>query len=335
MAERDPKFYSELKQLNDDFIKLIESTHKKSPYFDFTPTLNDYIRQFNELDKQYPPGENKANNQLATTTVAPQQQATTNNITFVSTSATTSTLNTTSPPKLTPFAPVTPFSATVNTSTTTTTTANSNTTPFAPLFSSSTQPFVFGVPASTTSSTSTGQPASASNASSFFSFNLAKKEEPKTTAINTNTTFSALQANETAATGDDADDDAPPPEPNVDKYEEPNAKYQIRCKLYERGNVAGGAAQISLLGFGVLFVKQLDSPNKLQVIVRQDPDLRRVLLNEAVTQNIPLKLLPKAVQLIVPGPNGESKFYIAKVKEEKDANQLYELLNSTRTQTVT
>lgn len=206
-SKRDPKFYSELKQLNEDLIKLLKETQDKSPHFDFTDTLQDYIKQFKELESQYPVG---------------------------------------------------------------------------------------GVP-------------------NFFA-KLINQEQTQT------------QINQ-----DDADDDdAPPevPEPNVDKYEEPNAKYSVRCKLYSRGNVVDGTSSISLEGFGILYVKDLETPNKLQVIFRQDPDLRKVLLNQVITQNIPIKQLPKAVQMILPGQAGDTKLYIAKVKEEKDAMALYQVLTS-------
>lgn len=150
----------------------------------------------------------------------------------------------------------------------------------------------------------------------------------------TNTAFNnskSTDANETAATLDgDAgvEEETVPPESNVDKYEEPDAKFQVRCKLYERGKVADGTASINLIGFGVLFVKSMDAANKLQVIFRQDPDLRKVLLNEVITPQIPVKQISKTVQMLIPGPSGETKFYFAKVREEKDATELYELLKS-------
>lgn len=344
---RDPKFYNELKQLNNDFFKLIEATQKTSSYFDYTPTLNDYIRHFKDLDKQFP--EKKPNDignataplfsaNSTTTNTFP----TTNNITFGSNTTATATTNqptTTpvSPPKLTPFAPMKPFSTTSTISATST-----SSTPFAPINSSASQPFVFGTPPTVSATTAANSITAPTNTSSFFSFNLAKKDDNNTasnavspflTSVNNTATAgigAAANANANAGGADEADEDAPPPEPNVEKYEEPNAKYRVRCKLYERGSVVGGSASMSLLGHGELFVKQMDAPNKLQIIVRQDPDLRRVMLNELVTANIPLKLLPKAVQMILPGAAGNSRFYIAKVKDENDAKQLYELLQTVK-----
>lgn len=230
VGERDPKFYSELKQMNDDFVSFLKTTHEKSPYFDFTPTINDYVRQIGELTKQYPEK-----------TVQVQAQ---------------------------PQAPLSFFSFAAN--------------PLAP---------------NTTSA------------------------QPETT-----TTIGGGGGEE-----EDAEDDAPPPEPKVDKYEEPDSKYSIKCKLYEKGKSATqGEVAVNLLGIGMLYVKALDTSNKLQVIVRQDPDLRRVLLNEVVTPSIPVKLLPKAVQMLFPGPTGETKFYIAKLKDETDAQTLHDLLNFTK-----
>lgn len=135
--------------------------------------------------------------------------------------------------------------------------------------------------------------------------------------------------------GDNADDeDAPPPEPNVDKYEETNAKYQCRCKLYERiMSKDGGPAPTNYQGCGELFVKAMDDPNKLHVIIRQDPDLRRVLLNQVITQNIPVKLFPKTLRILAPSSDGTTRFYVVKVKDDKIAGELFTILNSAKSST--
>jgi len=283
---RDPKFYGELKKLNEEFIKFVDTTIKKSPYFDLSPTLKDYVKQFNEIDDKYK-----------------------------STPAQNNFLTTTTPTTTTPAAP------TIGTLATATTTTTSTTEQPKTLFGSS-------LPQST-------------NPASFFSFSLANSQ----TTNNTSTfSFGAsstlpfqskplgeqtapLPADTTAAAaeGDDGEESTPP-QPNVEKYEEPDAKFQVRCKLYERGKMADGTASINLLGFGVLFVKSMDANDKLQVVFRQDPDLRKVSMNEVITPQIPVKHISKTVQMLIPGTNGETKFYFVKVKEESDAKKLFDLL---------
>lgn len=230
-SNRDPKFYSELKQLNEDILELIKETQEKSPYFDFTPTFESYIKQFNDLDKQFP-------------------------------------------------------------------------SPAPSLFSSS----VF----------------TASFAGPSFSFknydmpsitNLAQPPQPAaTTATN-------------EADDDNAPDseDAPPPEPKIDKYEETNVKYSTRCKLYSKTKSETGTSA-SLIGLGMLYIKPLESANSVQIVVRQEPDLRRVLLNEVFTSSMPARNLTKAVQFVLPGSDGAGKIYIAKVRDEEEAKALHSQL---------
>lgn len=277
----DSKFYSELKQLNEDLIKFLQQSQDKSAYMDFTPTLQDYIKQFSALEKQFPP----------TTTGPPQQPAPMS--LFGATTTNTTTLTTTTSTALPPFSQ---------------TLASLPTSNAAFSMPTTTQPFLFGAPPAPFSST-TG--SSATGPSPFFSF--------------------VASAGLDKANKDDAPDDATgaddeeahqPPEPVIDKYEEPNAKHSVKCKLYER--VKGG--DLNLLGIGTLYVKTMEASSGLQVIVRQDPDLRRVLLNEVVIPTIPVKLLPKAVQMVFPNAAGDSKFYIAKLKDEAEAQVLFETL---------
>lgn len=252
-GQRDTKFYSELKQLNGDLIDYLKLCHEKSPYFDFSPTIKDYLKQFADLEKQYSCDKQPM------------------------------------------------------------------------------QPFLFGSPLNP-------------NPTSFFSFTLPPKKDEENTANNSiinntttttttnNSTFSSNNNNnnlnkDTDTNKDNDEDDDVPPEPKIDKYEEPNAKHSAKCKLYEKGKGVGSEVNVNLLGIGMLYVKGLDTPNKLQVIVRQEPDLRRVLLNDVISSNIPVKLLPKAVQITVPGQGGEIKYYIIKVKDESEASVLYEMLN--------
>lgn len=266
---RDPKFYSELKQMNDDLLSQFRETHEKSPYYDYTPTFEDYIKQFKELEQKFP----------------------------------------------------------INAATITTTTT-------APLFQ-------FGKPADTSTSTT-----NAGN-TSFFSFSLAKKDVENKTSTQSAppTIFSAFgtgslippvpsipvpgtsknqtETDEDDNNGDEADD-PPPPEPKVDKYEEVGAKHSVRCKLYLKNNKGESGPAISLLGLGMLYIKSLEAPGSVQVIVRQEPDLRRVLLNEVVTSDIPVKILTKAVQFALPGSDGAgTKIYVAKVKDDADAKALH------------
>jgi hypothetical protein len=210
--DRNPRFYGELKQTNEDILKIVQVFHKKSPYFDYTVTFQDYIKQVAELKSKFPVV--------------------------------------------------------------------------------GTQPAPFFIPDTTTESDS--------------------KQEP---------------------TGgeEEAEEDSAPPQPNVDKFEEPDSRYQARCKLYERliGNPNVSSSH-AMLGCGSLFVKQLETPTKLHLIVRQDPDLRKVLLNQVITASTPLRLLAKAIQLIVPGEDGKTSCYIVKVKDDKVASELHQMLTSVR-----
>lgn len=233
-AKKDPKFYSELKQTNEDIINFLKLNMEKSPYWDFTPTFKSYIKQIEDMS----------------------YMKKTEEISFLK-------------------------------QTTETTETKTNPPPFT--FGSSSSIFPVSTPL----------------------FSFAKKEDESS--------FN----NDTKLVNDE--EDAPPPEPNVEKYEEPNAKYSIKSKLYEKCKSSDGKINVNLLGIGMLYVKSLQD-NKLQVIFRQEPDLRRVLLNDIVTTGVPVKLLPKAVQIVFPSVTGESKFYIAKVKDERDADCLFENL---------
>lgn len=196
-----------------------------------------------------------------------------------------------------------------------------------------TQPFSFGAAVAQTNAPSSAPPQP------LFSFSLAQKDgdttsgKLSTSAANTtslNPNADTTTNEETAAQDDE--EDAPPPDPKLDKYEEPDYKYSTRCKLYEKVKTADSTADVSLnlVGVGKLYVKLMDAPNKLQVILRQEPDFMRVLLNEIVTEDIPVKILPKAVQMVFPSISGETRLVIVKVRDEKEAESLYQVLNSVK-----
>lgn len=284
VGERDSKFYSELKQMNEDLVAYLKETNDKSPYFDFTPTLNDYVKQIEDLDKQYPEktGEKPAPKQPSIFNI--------NATPFIPSAS---------------IASATPISHANSLSQPPTSTLSFGS-------SATTQPtFIFGAPQN--------QAPAATSPSPFFSFTLPKKTEEETASNNQG---NADEANEAA------DDDAPPPDSTIDRYQEPNAKHSVKCKLYEKGS----DGPVNLLGIGYVYLKTLDNPHKLQVIFRQEPDLRRVLLNEVISANIPgqVKLLPKAVQLMFPNQKGDIKCYITKVKDDNDANTLFDHLNMTK-----
>lgn len=116
----------------------------------------------------------------------------------------------------------------------------------------------------------------------------------------------------------------------MDKFEETNVKFEARTKLYERAVKTGEASETKLIGCGMLFVKELDTPKKLHLIVRQDPDLRRVLLNQIITEQVPISLRSKSLQILVPNSEGLTTVYFAKVKDDNLAKQLYEILGSVK-----
>lgn len=132
--------------------------------------------------------------------------------------------------------------------------------------------------------------------------------------------------------GDEEGEDVPPPEPKIEKYEEPNAKHSIRCKLYERikgsGSNQADDNKLNLTGIGTLFVKSADTPDKLHLVLRQDPDMLKVIFNEYITSSIPIKLLGKAIQMIMPIPSGGSKLTIFKFKDDSDASTVFDILKS-------
>lgn len=289
VGQRDAKFYSELKQMNEDFVAFLKEANDKSPYFDFTPTLNDYVKQIQDLEKQFPE-KTKENNDA-------------------SASKQTSMFNINASPFI-PSAPTIPAVPSLPSNNSLPSQAPTSTFSFG--LNTNTQPtFIFGA---------TSNQTTTATSPSLFNFTLPKKPEEN----NTNN----IQNNATEANEAD-DDDAPPPDPKIDRYEEPNAKHSVKCKLYEKVTEGSSA---TLLGIGFLYLKALDTPDKLQVIFRQEPDLRRVLLNEAISAKIPgqVKLLPKAVQLLFPNQRGEIKTYITKVKDDNDRNALFDQLNMTK-----
>lgn len=52
--EREREFYFELKQTNLDFQAFVQECNKMSPYFDFTPTFEDYITKVRALKEKFP-----------------------------------------------------------------------------------------------------------------------------------------------------------------------------------------------------------------------------------------------------------------------------------------
>lgn len=272
-------FYNELKQTNDDLLKVVESCHKKSPYYDYTETFKDYIKQVEELHKRFPPGSaTQTNNSNATNLM--------NNSSGGNNSITTNNFNSlnSSPSNL-----FNNISSNNNTST--------NTVIAAPTLNNT-----------------------------FSSASFIQQQQQQTNNNQDGNNGQEQQG------GEDADDDTQPPQPNVDKFEEPDALYQARCKLYERalGNPNVSSASHTLLGCGSLFIKPLDSPSKLHLVVRQDPDLRKILLNLVITKSTILRLMSKAIQLVVPEENGKTSCYVAKVKDDKISSEIYQKLRSVK-----
>lgn len=269
-TERDPKFYNEIRQLNEDLLRYVEANHKKSPYFDFTETFLDYIKQMADLEKQYPPGQQPPTEVKTLFSLAHQQ-------------------------------------------------------PQQPQ-----QPQQLQQPQQPSQPPHQLHPLK--QPTQLFQQQQQNSSGPSVNNRTFDDTTRTMDATNTqTATGDDADEDLPPPEPNLAKYEESGAKFQCRCKLYERVVTKGaGATAPAYKGCGVLFVKDMDTPHKLHLIMRQDPDLMRVLLNQVITENIPIKLFPKAVQFLAPSSDGVTRFYVAKVKEDKIGAELFAMLNSVK-----
>lgn len=218
MSFRNPQYFSELKQINEQFLDIIKRGNERSPYYDFSPCCNDYIALIRDLENQYP-----------------------------DTDAVSSS---------------TPVNIGLHTS-----------------------GFVF------------------SNDIGDNQFNDRNDEEDNGEEV--------------------------PPEPKIDKYEEPDVVHSVRCKLYIKTEID---SRVRLLGIGNFYVKDLGS-DKQQVVMRQEPDLRKVLLNEFINENIPIKKRPKAVQLVfLQNVNGikSSSVYVVKLKEDKDADALYDVLNGSK-----
>lgn len=129
------------------------------------------------------------------------------------------------------------------------------------------------------------------------------------------------QANTT--TGDTEDTEDTPPEPNCEKFVETGHKLEVRCKLYQRKKKVSGELETHLIGVGMLYAKPMDE-GKLQIIFRQDPDLRKVPLNEIITKTSVVRSLNKAVQMAFPDPAaGQPKIFIVKVATPNEADRLY------------
>lgn len=130
---------------------------------------------------------------------------------------------------------------------------------------------------------------------------------------------------EEGAGEDDADE--PPPQPKIEKFDEPDSKLTYRAKLYEKTKSKDeNKFDIKPIGIGQVYVKEIVGENKHQMIFRQEPDYKRVLLNEIVTPNLPTSLLPKAISFVFPSPEGTGKFYIIKVRDDKERDELHSTL---------
>lgn len=341
---RDAKFFSELKQLNEDLLEALKKYHSKSAYNDFSPTLLDYIKQFEGIEKKYPKGSNGLSNTFAsiTTPAATVTSATTSSITATSIT-TSSTLNTTTTNSTNPAVST---NSTFAPSSITTSTANNTNGPMGFKFSST----GFNLPSSDSLSNSINNKPS-------FLFGSAITNPPTTTSAPLFTFGSALNqapaqaplfsftlpkppapsasTEPTVAESEEADEPTNPPEPNVDKYEETDAKVGVRVKLYEKTRGDAGQASYTTIGVGMIYVKACpEDPNKLQVIFRQDPDLRRVLFNEIVTAQMPApKLGSKTVQMVFPPKDqgGKPRFYVAKFANDDDAKKFLDGLSFAQT----
>lgn len=260
VGERDIKFYAELKQTNEDLVNYLNKCHEKSPFFDYTLTFNDYVKQVDNLLKQYP-----EKNQIF--------GHSTSGATIFSSSISSNSF--------------------LNSSTTATNPQLSSPLPPSAVFSSNLPTFTFcGL----------------------------KKDDNE-------------QAEQQANVEELNDqDDEPQPVPSFEEVREENTIYSVKAKLYERGRGTGSELKFDLLGVGRVYVKSLSAKNKLQLVFRQEPDLRRVLFNETINPDIPIKLLPKAVsmvhtnQTLNPSPTNEPKNYILKTKDDGDAKNLYDTL---------
>lgn len=191
----------------------------------------------------------------------------------------------------------------------------------APAFGNNSQSASSSAAAATTTTTTTAAPITTQNPNnSTFLFGNA--------AANTSLFSFTPQAPPAPSQSTNDEENDVPPEPNVEKYEEPDAKYSFRAKVYEKFKGDDGV-NVKLLGVGHLYVKCLET-KKLQIICRQEPDFRKVFMNEVITPSVPVKMLPKAVQFALSTLSGESRICIAKLATEKDSSMLYDLFTFER-----
>lgn len=169
-------------------------------------------------------------------------------------------------------------------------------------------------------------PLSSSFSQSVFSQSMFSQSGSASQPIFTPPTFaqSATPSQPNATIGDTEDTEDTPPEPNVDKFVESGHKLELRCKLYQRVRTTRNEMETKLIGVGMLYVKPIDD-GKLQIIFRQDPDLRKVAMNEIITKSSVVSNQPKAVKMAFPDPAaGQPKMFIAKVASENESNKLYD-----------
>lgn len=111
----------------------------------------------------------------------------------------------------------------------------------------------------------------------------------------------------------------------IERFHEEGAYFKVKCKLYIKSELD---TKLNLLGLGTLFLKKTDDGKK-QVIIRQEPDLRRVLMNEYITSSTPIKKKPKFIQLaFLSTIDGKKRnvLYTIKLRDDNEANDLYNLI---------
>lgn len=180
-----------------------------------------------------------------------------------------------------------------------------------------------------------GNTSSPSTVSTSFSFGIHNATNPSTSLLGgfTSPTNSIsfgdthlVQAShsDSIKTQADEEDEEPPKNEFVPVVEE-GSSYSKRCKIFVKGG-----SEFSDRGVGTLFIKKVED-SKIQLIVRNDTNLGKILLNIMIVENLPVSRSGKNNVMVVCIPTPDAKppptSVLIRVKTSEEADELFNKIN--------
>ncbi|XP_022901529.2 nuclear pore complex protein Nup50 [Onthophagus taurus] len=298
--EEDGEFLAKIKALNESVSNWIKSKVDQNPYVDLKPVFKDYEKHFNDLKTK----DNKketSNLDYSTISFKPPEQT-----------------DAKEEPKKTPTKPTFVFGIPNQTSDK----------PQESLFKSPAETSIFKTDKkddkTETKPTFTFGAPNKGNESKNFSFGMPTStpmpmfsfgSTPSTSTFTLPTTTNEVEPK------NEEDDDEPPTNDFTPVVEE-GYVFTMKCKVFVKSDGKFGDR-----GVGTLYLKPVPDSEKVQLIVRADTSLGKVLCNFILSQSIPTKRMGKKDVMMVTVPTPDSKPppvpILIRVKSPEEADQLF------------